>query len=74
MPKLARSASKKAKRARMAEEMRKYKSGELRSGSKSGPVVTDRDQAIAISLHQAGLGRKSSRKARGADGRRSTRR
>ncbi len=32
--------------------MRKYKRGELRSGS-SGKKVTDRDQAIAIGLSEA---------------------
>jgi hypothetical protein len=35
--------------------MHKYKHGTLHSGSKSGPQVTDRQQAIAIALSEAGL-------------------
>lgn len=33
--------------------MHEFKEGELHSGSKSGPVVTDRDQAIAIAMSEA---------------------
>lgn len=40
------------------QEMRKYKKGTLHSGSKHGPVVHSRRQALAIALHQAGLSRK----------------
>lgn len=40
------------------QEMRKFKFGELHSGSKTGPVVKDRKQAIAIAMNEAGLGRK----------------
>lgn len=32
--------------------MREYKEGELHSGSKKGPVVKDRKQAIAIALSE----------------------
>ena len=32
--------------------MEEFKSGELHSGSKSGPVVTNRKQAIAIALSE----------------------
>lgn len=39
----------------VAQEMRKYSKGELHSGSKHGPVVKDRAQAIAISMRQAGM-------------------
>lgn len=35
-------------------EMSKFKSGELHSGSPEGPKVTDRAQAIAIALSEAG--------------------
>jgi hypothetical protein len=38
--------------------MHKYKHGTLHSGSKSGPKVTDRQQAIAIALSEAGLSNK----------------
>lgn len=36
----------------MRETMHEYKEGELRSGSKKGPKVTSRKQAIAIGLAQ----------------------
>ena len=36
-------------------EMRKFKEGTLHSGSKKGPIVTDRKQAIAIALSEAGM-------------------
>lgn len=61
MPKLSPSASKAAKRARMEEEMSKFKRGSLRSGSKTGPIVQSRDQAIAIGLSESGQSRKSKR-------------
>ena len=35
----------------VGEAMREFKKGTLRSGSKSGPVVTDRRQAIAIGMN-----------------------
>ncbi|OAI39592.1 hypothetical protein AYO40_01120 [Planctomycetaceae bacterium SCGC AG-212-D15] len=37
----------------MAETMREFKHGDLRSGSKTGPKVTSRKQAIAIGINQA---------------------
>jgi hypothetical protein len=40
-------------------EMHKFKHHQLHSGSPKGPVVTDRKQAIAIALHEAGLSRKN---------------
>jgi hypothetical protein len=43
------------------QEMHKFKHGELHSGSKTGPVVKDRKQAIAIALSEAGM----SKRARG---------
>ena len=45
--------TKKQKAAVVQAEMHKFKAGTLHSGSKSGPVVTNRKQAIAISLHEA---------------------
>lgn len=38
--------------------MKEYKEGKLHSGSKKGPKVTSRKQAIAISLSEAGLSKK----------------
>ena len=64
MPKLSKKASKKAKRTRMHEEMHKYKHGVLHSGSKHGPVVKSRAQAIAIGLSESGQSRKKVGKAK----------
>jgi hypothetical protein len=41
----------------MRTEMRKFKAGQLHSGSKKGPIVRNRRQAIAIGLSEAGQGR-----------------
>lgn len=40
-------------KAKVAKVMREYKKRKLRSGSKSGPKVTSRKQAIAIALSEA---------------------
>jgi hypothetical protein len=39
-------------------EMRKFKAGKLHSGSKKGPIVKSRKQAVAIALSEAGLSRR----------------
>lgn len=39
------------------QELHKFKEGKLHSGSKSGPLVTARKQAVAIALSEAGLAR-----------------
>lgn len=38
---------------KIAKTMGEFKRGSLRSGSKTGPKVTNRKQAIAIALNQA---------------------
>lgn len=58
MPVLKRSAPKKAKRKRVKLEMDKFKEGKLHSGSKKGPLVKSRKQAIAISLSESGQSKK----------------
>jgi hypothetical protein len=42
-----------AGRAKIADVMGEYKAGTLHSGSKQGPRVTNRRQAIAIAINQA---------------------
>lgn len=49
--------------AGVKQEMHKFKAGELHSGSKKGPVVTDRKQAIAIAMNQAGLSKQQMKKS-----------
>lgn len=71
MPKLPASASKESKKERMADEMRKFKEGELHSGSRKGPIVTNRKQAIAISLSTSGQSKKDRGKRKKTRGGRS---
>jgi hypothetical protein len=40
---------------KISRVMREYGKGELHSGSKKGPVVKSRKQAIAIALSEAGM-------------------
>ena len=42
-------------KAGVKAEMHKFKKGKLHSGSKKGPIVKSRKQAIAISLSEAGM-------------------
>lgn len=42
----------------VAMVMREFGKGKLHSGSKKGPVVKNRKQAIAIGLSQAGMSNK----------------
>ena len=41
------------------QELHKFKAGTLHSGSKKGPIVTNRKQAIAIALSEAGMSKRS---------------
>lgn len=56
--------TKKAKRAVMQKDMHKYKHGTLHSGSKHGPVVKSRKQAVKIALEQSGQSRDSKKRKR----------
>ena len=47
-------ATKSGKQAKMHKVMKEFKSGSLRSGSKTGPKVTNPKQAIAIGLSESG--------------------
>ena len=54
--------SKPAKMAKVGKVMKEWKLGELHSGSKSGPAVTNKKQAIAIALSEAGMTKKAKAK------------
>ncbi len=47
-----------AGQSKVAKVMREFKHGELHSGSKKGPVVHSRKQAIAIGMSEARRGKK----------------
>jgi hypothetical protein len=49
---------------KVAKVMREYGKGDLHSGSKKGPVVKSRKQAIAIALSEAGMAKKSTKKGK----------
>lgn len=48
----------KKQQAKIDKVMREYKAGTLNTGSKTGPVVKSRKQAVAIALSQAGVAKK----------------
>ena len=56
---MAKKATKGAKK--VGKVMHEYKEGSLHSGSKKGPTVTSKSQALAIALSE---GRKASRKGK----------
>jgi hypothetical protein len=43
---------------KVAKVMKEFKGGKLHSGSKKGPVVKSKKQAIAIALSEAGMSKK----------------
>jgi hypothetical protein len=49
---------------KVTKVMREYKKGALHSGSKKGPKVKSRRQAVAIALSEAGMSRKKKRNAK----------
>ena len=50
--------TKAGKQAKVGKVMHEFKAGTLHSGSKKGPEVTNRKQAIAIAMSEAGMGKK----------------
>ena len=50
--------SKKKATKKVAKVMKEYKGGKLHSGSKKGPVVKSRKQAIAIAMSEAKMAKK----------------
>lgn len=51
------------RKGKMEKVMHEYKEGKLHSGSKKGPVVKSRKQAVAIAMSEAGKS-KSKKKGR----------
>jgi hypothetical protein len=49
---------------KVSKVMREYSKGELHSGSKEGPVVKSRKQAIAIAMSEAGMKKKAPKKGK----------
>jgi len=43
------------KMAKVGKVMKEYKEGKLHSGSKKGPEVKSRKQAVAIAMSEAGM-------------------
>ena len=56
---------KRRKRGKVEKVMHEYKHGELHSGSKHGPMVMDRRQAVAIAMSEAKMSNRKRRKPRG---------
>jgi hypothetical protein len=63
MPKMPLKGTAKQK---MKQAMHEAKSGQMHSGSKNGPVVTDKKQQIAIALAESGLSSKKKKRKKRA--------
>lgn len=50
------------KKEKVGKVMREFKKGKLHSGSKKGPVVKSRKQAVAIAMSEAGMAKKKKKK------------
>ena len=56
-------AAKKFKgKGKVEKVMKEYSEGKLHSGSKKGPVVKSKKQAVAIAMSEAGMSKKSKKK------------
>ncbi len=49
---------KEVRKKKIEKVMHEFKEGDLHSGSKKGPVVKKRDQAIAIAINESKKGKK----------------
>jgi hypothetical protein len=55
---MKKPTTKKGKEAKVSKVMREYSKGKLHSGSKKGPVVKSRKQALAIAMSESGMSKK----------------
>ncbi len=64
---MAKPTTKAGKRAKVKKVLREYKAGKLHSGSKKGPRVKSKKQAVAIALSESGQskGKRKKGKRRG---------
>ncbi len=60
--------TKKGKQDKMEKVMSEFKHGKLHSGSKKGPKVKSRMQAVAIGLSESGQSRKKKKKGKKGKG------
>lgn len=55
---MKKPTTKLGKQNKISKVMREFKAGTLNTGSKKGPIVKSKKQAIAIALSQAGMSKK----------------
>jgi len=53
---------KKISKGKVETVMKEYKEGKLHSGSKKGPKVTKKSQAVAIAMSESGMSKKTKKK------------
>lgn len=53
---------KKISKGKVETVMKEYKDGKLHSGSKKGPKVTKKSQAVAIAMSESGMSKKTKKK------------
>ena len=56
------AAKKSVTKGKVERVMKEYGQGKLHSGSKKGPVVKSKKQAVAIAMSEAGMSKKSKKK------------
>ena len=62
---IKKPTTKAGKKKVMADEMHRFKHGQLHSGSATGPKVKNRRQAVAIALKESGLSKARRKRLRG---------
>jgi hypothetical protein len=56
------AAKKSITKGKVEKVMKEYSQGKLHSGSKKGPVVKSKKQAVAIAMSESGMSKKSKKK------------